>query len=469
MRPETLIRRRRYGTPSYTGGKEAEELLAAAEDAVLRRQRRPIDPNFVIDPSTLGLPPANDAGFTRTSAQVGLPDVNDPGFYISPDKFDSKDEPLMRRRTIGTQPVSTTISPEMADQSVIVRRPNVLGPDENNVIQPELDTTLERPRRTQPRDMVADLTSYRREVEANPEKLSRKRALLVGLLQGLAAGAQNGIGGMLGGAATGAITGAISPNTISRFRNQGKLAEIDRDINSEVEREGALARIDYMRQRPAIQQQQMEQRAASQRSLSMSRKQAALLRQLSLQGKYKRGENPALDAQIDEADLEISDFDKSKNEGPRIRSGDGYLWTVDEAGNPTPWRNPNNGQQMRSEAAIGRETTASTQGVRQSNDINADLAEASQLESQADELESRANSLPTLGTTSTEDVDLRDQAATLRRRAGVLRARAGSQQPITRSTPRTSGVSESQIRDEAKRRGLDPDEAVKRARNKGIL
>lgn len=373
------LRRRRIFTPTWSGEPETEELLGRAEDNVIP----PPSPGIIrrvapIVASVLGnsLPMMQEAAIQdaqeRMNQQVGegarqiaggggvlLSDstnvvpirrpanipvnfdpssgaiferpVNSPQVdsqyepmanlqagYSGDDKVVPITRPRRMQPTFNPSEVSTSITPELAEQTVPFERPvypeNVSELTRERTVTPIDPATLERPRRIEPLDdsPMARLQREEYALRTTPVGMGRGKAALLGALQGLARGG-------LGGAAAGALVGVASPTSIARLKRQEQLSEVNQQMDDVLQREQRAAQIDWMRQRPEIQRVQMESRAAN-------AQQAALMKQLSLQGKYKRGENRRLDAQLDAAGLSVSDFDKSRGQNPIFKSANGVQY-----------------------------------------------------------------------------------------------------------------------------------------------
>lgn len=430
MYPQSQIRRRRVLTPPFVASPQTEDLLGQVEDNVLRRPRvvapASVDPTAVVEQSR------------PTVIQPELVGGTPP--FIAPQNIDAQagfDQPVARRVVPMSQPVESNIDDSMIDGSVPITRP--VQPIAMN--SAELDTTQTRPRLVDP---LADLQRKEEDIRLHPTKIGRGKAILLGALQGLA---QGGIGGALGGAAV----GAVSPDSIGRLRQQQELGEVNQQIDQRMQREGRIAQIDALKQRPAIAAAREARIGNQQQSMALSREQRTFLERAKLTGGYKRGQNPPDDAIADRlfGAGSLQDFDTKKNERARTVAGDGLLWEEDGTGNLKPKVNPQTGTQMASEGEISRRGASETRRATAEGNNQSASSLADYYEGQAKTEDQKAVDLQEqidtarLGGDSLLMIDLEGEQKDAKRRAQDYRDKAQGERAKVRQVPQsTSGTNQ---------------------------
>lgn len=378
---------------------------------------------------------------------------------------------------------------------------------------------LTRSTQAEPRDTLGDPSLQLRELLTRPvEHTSRKKAIGLGLLRGMAAGSSNGPGGMVGGGLAGMVAGAVAPGRTALLTREDEISKARRNLQTdlltrkaesdllgaEADRNYKSAQTDYMRQRPDIE--------AAKVTNEQSRVQDAHRRILA--GEFNRRDefdptDPANKELVDamhEVGLpvvpkkrgsKLQFIQDAKSGGWSVIAGDqttggATAQPVNAPGNqPLTTTSPsqmssdtqNANRQSRERIATAnrqsREFIASTRPTRQQTDRR--MSQAQQALQQFEELRGKAiyatpdkkrGALANLkAKQSAIDNTFGDLIETGTGTDGTPYAKLRAQSVSQPQGPQGSQgrLSEQQIRDYARQRGLDPDTLVDRARKHGDL
>lgn len=283
-------------------------------------------------------------------------------------------------------------------------------------------------------DRVADLEDYESQLhEAPTEKMGTLRRIAIGA----GFGAANYMAG--GHPAQGFQT---AMQAINLHDPEAKRKAEIADVGKQLEREDVRQDKDVMRRYRLAQIEQLPDKNKLQRR-------AQLLRQLQGKPKYVPGEDPAFDAQLQEAEIHADAFDKSKGTNLQKVWVRGTLHTFNpRSGSLAPVVGAD-GQVVTDPSLVpveegglwvkpGAALRARTGGVKEAEGYSVDTEEADYYDEQARLADARANEIdrPTVGLAGTqsgmtqEEYDevqrLRKEAKEYREKARLKRIRRGS-------------------------------------------
>jgi hypothetical protein len=327
--PQSLIRRRRVRQP-------LDELLPdgrTVSEAVAERPLTRLPTN--IDPETGGI-------FEQPIQRI------QPELATGTPPFVPQDETVVPIRRISTfNPVSTSVTPEMAEQSVPIQRPiqplvetpelpvvrrlstptDLGGGSTYSGVSQEGDA-LDNSSRPRIVDPLQDVIKRREYDRLNPPKISRGKAIALAALRGFAAG---GLGGALGGAAV----GAVSPSSVARLRQGELLAQDDQDIDRMMSQQERSARLDALKQRPVYQQQQLGMRQRQLNQQEVNSKRQGILAALRYKPTLDAERDAALIADARSVGVDLDPANYGKQDGIWVEG----VWTDKRTGEPIIGRN----------------------------------------------------------------------------------------------------------------------------------
>jgi hypothetical protein len=192
--------------------------------------------------------------------------------------------------------------------------------------------TVTRPQFDNTGDREADLENYRQQLgdQRNPKNTNSRwwEALKEtgrGFLQG----------GVFGAAARG-IRAAAVPNVDERAARDREIGRVEGEQGKERERRGWQAKLADAQEQSDLRRAQTEKvkvetaEIPKQNEATRAGKaQTRILSQLRVAGRYRRGENPLLDKQIEDVGMSVSDFEK----GGKFQwhEAGGQVYTMDAA------------------------------------------------------------------------------------------------------------------------------------------
>lgn len=322
------------------------------------------------------------------------------------------------------------------------------------------------------------------------------------LARGLQAGAPGGLAATLGGGLGGLIAGLINPGADERWRRQEDVGQIDQELQREYALEKASADLadqeqnrkykeqqgKFLELKPGIEADKIAQRRAENESLTDYRNRTIGVRQdanesideyrdrmVDLksrgldQGDVKLGQT---DRRLDQGDRGLDERERSnrvresdRDEDRSLRASLGQQGIqIRQVGNRITLEGINANNARAVQTSITQRVNNLRSNARQErNSKFGDPNEATRMEREADDLENE------LIRKAPAPLQLGDApAGALPPPSAATPAFARGRTPPA-AAPRRVAVPEDRIRAEATRAGLNPDEAVRRARARGIL